>query len=65
MEIHQKKRAAEKKGKSSIKEFMNRPFDKEKDFNIGTIDSKRAMKTMREQNGLQNRFEAKEKYLGI
>jgi len=67
MEIHQKKKELEKKGKGkqSLEDFMKRPFDKDKDFSIGKIDSKRAIKTMRESNGLQNRFEAKEKYLGI
>jgi len=54
----------EKKGES-LDEFMERPFDKEKDIIRGSVDSKRAVKIMKENSGLNNRFEAKEKYVGF
>lgn len=39
-------------------------FDRDRDMNIGRIDSKRALSIMRDNKGLQGRFEAKEKYIG-
>ena len=44
---------------------MVRPFDKEKDIIRGSVDSKKVVKIMREDNGLNSRFEAKEKYVGF
>jgi len=64
LELHQQKKAKEKKG-HTMDEFMQRPFDKEQDFIKGNVDSKRAMKIMRENSGLDNRFVAKEKYVGF
>ena len=64
LEQHQQQKAKEKKD-HNMEEFMLRPFDKEKDIIRGSIDSKRAVKIMKEDNGLNSRFEAKEKYVGF
>ena len=61
---HQQKKAKEKKI-HNMEEFMVRPFDKEKDIIRGSVDSKKVVKIMREDNGLNSRFEAKEKYVGF
>ena len=63
LEQHQQKKDKEKK-KHNVDELMLRPFDKEKDIIKGSVDSKRAVKIMKEDNGLNSRFEAKEKYVG-
>lgn len=60
------------RGTSLVEEYQrkkgtnnkSRGFDKDKDMNIGSIDSKRAIAIMRDNKGLQGRFEAKEKYIG-
>jgi len=64
LEQHQQKKAQAKKP-HTMDDFMQRPFDKEKDIGTHGVDSKRAMKIMRENNGLSSRFEAKEKYIGF
>jgi hypothetical protein len=65
MEEHQIKRKLEKnKQGNNNKNDIIRDFDREKDMNIGRIDSKRALSIMQDQKGLKGRFEAKEKYIG-
>jgi len=49
---------------SSSNPQQRKGFDKEKDMNVGRIDSKRALSIMRDSKGLQGRFEVKEKYIG-
>jgi hypothetical protein len=62
LEEHQKKLA---KDKHKGGEASSRPFDREKDMNVGRIDSKRALSIMNDQKGLKGRFEAREKYMGF
>ena len=64
LEQHQIKRSKAKKD-GNMDDFMMRPFEKEKDIIRGSVDSKRAVKIMRENNGLNSRFVVKEKYVGI
>lgn len=64
LEEHQIKRSKDKKD-ANMEDFMMRPFEKEKDIIRGSVDSKRAVKIMRENNGLNSRFVAKEKYVGF
>lgn len=62
LEEHQIKKAQKKHG--TIQDFMMRSFNREKDINVGKVDSKKVMNVVREANGLKGRFEAKEKYIG-
>jgi hypothetical protein len=63
MEEHQNKRKLDKE-KAGNRNDITRDFDRERDMNIGRIDSKRALSIMQDQKGLKGRFEAKEKYIG-
>jgi hypothetical protein len=64
MEEYQQQKAKEKNKMAAYNDAITREFDRDKDLNVGRVDSKRAMAIMRDQKGLQGRFEAKEKYIG-
>lgn len=64
MEEYQQHKAKEKNKMAAYNDAITREFDRDKDLNVGRVDSKRAMAIMRDQKGLQGRFEAKEKYIG-
>jgi hypothetical protein len=64
MEEYQMQKAKDKNKMATYNDEISRTFDRERDMNVGRVDSKRAMAIMRDQKGLQGRFEAKEKYVG-
>jgi hypothetical protein len=64
LEEYQQMNKEKKSQLSSCIQDQRKGFNRERDMNIGRIDSKRALSIMRENKGLQGRFEAKEKYIG-
>lgn len=64
LEEYQQMKKEKKDQLSTSVQDQRKVFNRDRDMNIGRIDSKRALTIMRENKGLQGRFEAKEKYIG-